>query len=335
MIKKKATINIAIFYEMENQTQNNTNNTDNTINTPNPIPEVIEHPKFTDIYNLGRELGRGGFSIVYEGIRKNDNVKFAVKVIAKNQSSDEISLLKREIDIMKKLKHSNIIGLEDCYEDEETIYLVLELATGGELFDQIVSRGSYSERDAANIIRQILEAVGKMHAEGIAHRDLKPENLLVTGENNEIIKISDFGLSKDFGKENLRTSCGTPDYVAPEVLKGSTYDSAVDIWSIGVITYILLCGFPPFYGSTEQQIFNKILRAEYDFPSPDWDGVSEEAKGFIKALLVLNPNDRPTAEECLQSPWITSASPPVGSLTRIESFRTGMTDYKDKRKRTK
>jgi len=212
---------------------------------------------------------------------------------------------------------------------------VLELATGGELFDQIVSRGSYSERDAANIIRQILEAVGKMHAEGIAHRDLKPENLLVTGENNEIIKISDFGLSKDFGKENLRTSCGTPDYVAPEVLRGSTYDSAVDIWSIGVITYILLCGFPPFYGSTEQQIFNKILRAEYDFPSPDWDGVSEEAKGFIKALLVLNPNDRPTAEECLQSPWITSASPPVGSLTRIESFRTGMTDYKDKRKRTK
>jgi len=173
-----------------------------------------------------------------------------------------------------------------------------------------------------------------MHEKGIAHRDLKPENLLVTGEQNDLIKISDFGLSKDFGKENLKTSCGTPDYVAPEVLRGTSYDHSVDIWSIGVITYILLCGFPPFYGNTEQQIFNKILRAEYDFPSPDWDHISEEAKEFIKALLVLNPNDRPSAKECIESPWITNKSP-SGTLTRLDSLKSGMSEYNEKRKKTK
>jgi len=205
---------------------------------------------------------------------------------------------------------------------------------GGELFDQIIAKGSYSEKDAANIIRQILKAISYMHSNGIAHRDLKPENLLVTGTNNDVIKISDFGLSKDFGQENLKTSCGTPDYVAPEVLRGTTYDHSVDIWSVGVITYILLCGFPPFYGTTDQQIFNKILRAEYDYPSPDWDNISSEAKSFIDALLVLNPNDRPTAEQCLESPWIVTSAP-TQTLTRIDSFKSGMTSYNDKRKNSK
>jgi len=316
----------AIDQETKHKSAQNQNQTNNN--------EVKQNPKFTDLYNLGRELGRGGFSVVYEGIRKQDNVKFAVKVIAKNQSEDELSLLRREIDIMKKLKHTHIISLIDFFEDKDTIYLVLELAAGGELFDQIVSRGSYSERDAANIIKQILEAIAYMHENGIAHRDLKPENLLCTGEQNDLIKISDFGLSKDFGEDNLKTSCGTPDYVAPEVLRGTSYDHSVDIWSLGVITYILLCGFPPFYGNNEQQIFNKILRAEYDFPSPDWDHISDEAKDFIRALLVLNPNDRPSAKDCLDSPWITTKSP-SGSLTRLDSFKTGMSDYNEKRKKTK
>jgi len=295
---------------------------------------VQDQHKFPEMYTLGKELGRGGFSVVYEGIRKQDNVKFAVKVIAKNQSEDELSLLRREIDIMKKLNHEHIISLTDFFEDNNTIYLILELAVGGELFDQIISRGSYSERDAANIIKQILLATTYMHENGIAHRDLKPENLLVTGEGFDFIKISDFGLSKDFGTENLKTSCGTPDYVAPEVLRGTSYDHSVDIWSIGVITYILLCGFPPFFGNTEQQIFNKILRAEYEFPSPDWDHISEEAKEFIRALLVLNPNDRPSAKDCMESPWITNKSPTT-TLTRLDSFKSGMSEYNSNRKKTK
>jgi tRNA A-37 threonylcarbamoyl transferase component Bud32 len=248
--QEPAQIHIKIHYPAPNGQQNQTNNQTN--NQPR------EKSKFTDLYNLGKELGRGGFSIVYEGIRKEDNTKFAVKVIAKNQSEDELSLLRREIDIMKKLKHEHIISLSDYFEDNETIYLILELAVGGELFDQIISRGSYSERDAAGIILQILEATTYMHEKGIAHRDLKPENLLVTGEGYDVIKISDFGLSKDFGTENLKTSCGTPDYVAPEVLKGTSYDHSVDIWSIGVITYILLCGFPPFYGNTNNKYLTRF-----------------------------------------------------------------------------
>jgi len=207
----------------------------------------------------------------------------------------------------------------------------MELITGGELFDQIVQRGTYSERDAANVVRQILEAVEYLHNNGIAHRDLKPENLLCSGPNNEVIKVTDFGLSKDFGSATLKTSCGTPDYVAPEVLKGTAYDNSVDIWSIGVITYILLCGFPPFYGNNDQQIFEKIMRADYDFPSPDWDGISNDAKEFISAILVLDCNKRPTASECLEAPWIVSKAPSV-PLQRLESFRGGMTKYAATRK---
>lgn len=210
---------------------------------------------------------------------------------------------------MTKLHHKNIIQLIEVFEDNEHIYLVLELVTGGELFDQIISRGSYSEKDAAAIVKQILEAVMYMHSNGIAHRDLKPENLLVSGPNNELVKVTDFGLSKDFGEATLSTSCGTPDYVAPEVLRGAPYDNSVDIWSIGVITYILLCGFPPFYGNNDQEIFEKILKAEYNFPAESWDPVSDDAKDFIKSMLILANSKRPTAQEALQHPWMIGNAP--------------------------
>jgi len=287
--------------------------------------------KFSDMFDLGEELGRGGFSIVKKGIRKASGEVFAVKIIEKNQAGEELQLLQREIDIMRKLKHKNIIALEEVFDENDHIYLAMELVTGGELFDQIVQRGTYSERDAANVVRQILEAVEYMHNNGIAHRDLKPENLLCSGPNNEVIKVTDFGLSKDFGQATLKTSCGTPDYVAPEVLKGTAYDNSVDVWSIGVITYILLCGFPPFYGNNDQQIFEKIMRADYDFPSPDWDGISNEAKEFISAILVLDQNKRPTASECLEAPWIVSKAP-TAPLQRLESFRGGMNKYTAGRK---
>jgi len=249
----------------------------------------------------------------------------------KTPGDEELQLLHQEIDIMKKLQHKNIIALYEVFEEEETIYLILELVTGGELFDQIVSRGVYSERDAANVIRQILEAVSYMHQNGIAHRDLKPENLLCGGPDGSVIKVTDFGLSKDFGKGSLKTSCGTPDYVAPEVLKGQNYDNSVDVWSVGVICYILLCGFPPFYGNNDQQIFEKIMKAKYDFPSPDWDDISDDAKEFIQAILVLDPSDRPTAADCLQAPWIVSQAPSK-NLGRLESVRGGLSEYNAKRK---
>jgi len=290
--------------------------------------------KFTEAYDIGKELGRGGFSVVKEGKKKSTGEKFAIKIIAKNQAEDELQLLQREIDIMRKLTHDHIIYLEEVFDEPDYIYLVLELVTGGELFDQIVARGVYTEGDAANVIRQILEAVAYMHENGIAHRDLKPENLLLLSPTSDIIKITDFGLSKDFGAGTLKTSCGTPDYVAPEVLKGLPYDHSVDIWSIGVITYILLCGFPPFYGNTDAQIFEKILKAQFDYPSPDWDNVSPDAKEFVSAILTLDAQARPTAADCLEAPWLLKhKKSDEGNRTIKVDHR--LAEYNDKRKKDK
>jgi len=294
----------------------------------NDVPHI-----FKECFEMGEELGRGGFSIVKRCVNKSTGDSFAVKIIAKNQSEDEINLLKREIDIMRQLKHDHIIQLFDVFDEHDNIYLILELVTGGELFDQIINKGSYSESDAVNIIKQILEAVSYLHSHGIAHRDLKPENILVTGKNNDIIKVSDFGLSKDFGKEKLKTACGTPDYVAPEVLRGGTYDNTVDVWSIGVICYILLCGFPPFFGGNDQQIFEKIMKVDYDFPSPDWDTISDEAKEFISAILVHDFRNRPTAEQCLEAPWVTGNAPTKQIPTT--KFKQELTQYNEKRKNTR
>jgi len=234
--------------------------------------------------------------------------------------------LEREIDIMKKLQHPNIIQLMEVIDTADTLFLVLEFASGGELFDAIVDKGSYSEAEAAKIIHQILDAVLYLHNHGIAHRDLKPENLLLLKNENgeEIIKIADFGLSKDFGEEQLQTSVGTPDYVAPEVLMGEPYDIAVDIWSIGVISYVLLCGFPPFYGDSQKELFENIMDGRYDFPAPEWTEVSKEAKNFIQRILLVDPEKRYTAEEALADEWLKSFEPSAAGnkkeMKRVNTF---------------
>jgi len=303
--------------------------------TTNPSPAAAkDQPKeqakptkpvtIEDKYDLGKVIGRGAFSVVKEGIRKEDKKKYAIKCIAKKQiDKKELALLEREIDIMKKLQHPNIIQLMEVIDSPDTLYLVIEYAGGGELFDAIVNKGQYSEADAGKIARQILEAIQYVHDHGIAHRDLKPENLLLSAEAKEdCIKIADFGLSKDFGQEQLQTSCGTPDYVAPEVLLGEPYDMAVDIWSIGVICYVLLCGFPPFYGETQKELFENIMSGTFDFPSPEWDGVSEGAKSFIKKILVVDPSKRYTAEQALNDPWLKDITQGVQrkEMKRLESF---------------
>jgi len=199
------------------------------------------------------------------------------------------------------------LKLYEVFEEEDYFFLVMELVDGKEVFQRIVERGAYSERDAANIIVQILKAVEYLHSKGIAHRDLKPENLLssVIGDQ-EIIKIVDFGFSKRFGEEKLVTSVGTPGYVAPEVLTSESYDMSVDMWSIGVIIYILLCGFPPFFGETPPQLFKKIIDCQYDFDDQAWDEVSDQAKDLISHLLVKDPKKRFTATQCLEHEWVTS-----------------------------
>jgi len=263
-------------------------------------------------YEVGDEIGRGAFSVVKNGRDKRSGDKVAIKFIEKKfVDKQDLMLLAREIDIMKKVHHPNILRLVEVFETEDVIALVMELVNGGELFYKIVGKGNYSEEDAAKIVRQMIQGVDYLHEKGIAHRDLKPENLLCSSDDRPEyqpfrVVIADFGLSKIFDNENpLETSCGTPDYVAPEVITAEgTYDKSVDMWSSGVITYVLLCGFSPFLSSTQTGLFEKIIKVEYDFPEPEWSNISETAKDFIRHLLVKEPEKRYVAKECLDHPWL-------------------------------
>jgi calcium/calmodulin-dependent protein kinase I len=271
-----------------------------------------EDGNIKDKYTLGAELGRGGFSIVYKAVRKTDEEPVAVKIVQKTLIREDIKLLKREIEIMKTVDHPNILKLIEIYEDNENVYIVMELVDGNELFDRIVDRGYYSEKSTIHIVKQILEAIRYLHEHHIAHRDLKPENLLCSGEGSaEVVKIADFGLSKIFAGANgepLQTSCGTPGYVAPEVLTSDSYDEAVDMWGVGIITYILLAGYPPFYADDDTQLFEKIMSVEYDFEDECWDDVSDLAKNFIQQLLVKDPKKRLSADGALKHKWLTSSA---------------------------
>ncbi|XP_077190981.1 calcium/calmodulin-dependent protein kinase type 1G isoform X2 [Paroedura picta] len=249
-------------------------------------------------------LGSGAFSEVFLVKQRATGKLYALKCIKKSPVTRE-SNLENEIAVLKKIKHENIVTLEDIYESSTHYYLVMQLVSGGELFDRILERGVYTEKDASLVIRQVLEAVQYLHKNGIVHRDLKPENLLyLTPEENSKIMITDFGLSKMEQNGIMSTACGTPGYVAPEVLEQKPYSKAVDCWSIGVITYILLCGYPPFYEETESKLFEKIKEGYFEFESPFWDDISESAKDFICHLLEKDPNERFTCEKALRHPWI-------------------------------
>ena len=202
--------------------------------------------------------------------------------------------------------------LYDSFEDGDAVHLLMDLCTGGELFDRIVARGHYSEDDARKLTVVMLKAVLYLHEMGIAHRDLKPENLLLKDTSEEAaVKITDFGLSKIFadsaeGEVIMKTACGTPGYVAPEVLVHEAYSSQVDLWSIGVIVYILLCGFPPFYGDNDAQMFRKIKAGSFKFLSPYWDKISSDAKDFVAKLLVVDPKKRMDCRAALTHRWLVS-----------------------------
>lgn len=269
---------------------------------------------------------------MYKATQKPSGELFAVKVIEKSLLQDDIKLLRREIEIMKKIAHKNVMKLHEIFEDHSKVSIVMELVEGSELFDRIVDKGYYSEKNATNIVKQILSAVAYLHEIGIAHRDLKPENLLCSGvDEDEIVKIADFGLSKIFSdEEELMTSCGTPGYVAPEVLMCESYDKSVDMWGIGIITYILLAGYPPFFAEDDTALFEKIMNAEYDFDDECWDDVSDLAKDFISHLLVKDPKERYTAEEALKHPWLKSDA----SDKQLKIGRK-MSEYNIKRKEDK
>jgi len=269
--------------------------------------------KIEEFFDIKEDLGKGAFSVVKLAINKKTGERVAVKVIDKKAASttQDEQRLKTEVEILKKVSHPHIVCLKDLYETSEKLYLVMELVTGGELFDKIVEKGQYSEKDASVIVRKMLQAVEYLHSIKIAHRDLKPENLLLKGEGGDTeVMISDFGLSKIIGVESMmETACGTPYYVAPEVLNANGYDKEVDLWSVGVITYLLLCGFPPFYGESLPEVFEQIMKAEYDFPEPYWTDISKEAKDLISKLLVVDSKKRLTATQALAHPWVQNGGP--------------------------
>ncbi|XP_061684395.1 calcium/calmodulin-dependent protein kinase IGb [Syngnathoides biaculeatus] len=257
-----------------------------------------------EIFDFIEELGSGAFSEVFMVREKKTGRTFAMKCIKKKQCID--TNLENEIAVLTRIQHENVVGMEDFYESQTHFYLIMQLVSGGELFDRILERGVYSEMDASRVIQQVLCAVSYLHHNDIVHRDLKPENILYySPEENSKIMISDFGLSKMLDKGVMSTACGTPGYVAPEVLAQKPYSKAVDCWSIGVITYILLCGYPPFYEDSETRLFFKITQAQYEFDSPFWDDISESAKDFIRNMMQKNPLKRYTSEQALRHPWIT------------------------------
>jgi len=270
------------------------------------LKEDEKSPSLEDRYELKDLLGTGAFSQVRLAESKTETGKlYAVKIIDKTALKGKEDSLENEIKVLRRLKHPNIVQLLETYEDKSKVYLVMELVTGGELFDRIVEKGSYTEKDAADLIRQVLEAVDYMHEQGVVHRDLKPENLLYyCPDEDSKIMISDFGLSKMEDSGIMATACGTPGYVAPEVLAQKPYGKAVDVWSIGVISYILLCGYPPFYDESDSYLFAQILKGEFEFDSPYWDDISDSAKDFIRRLMCVDVNKRYTCREALQHPWI-------------------------------
>ncbi|XP_078040319.1 calcium/calmodulin-dependent protein kinase I isoform X2 [Augochlora pura] len=264
-------------------------------------------PSIENKYILKEMLGTGAFSEVRLAESKDKpGQMFAVKIINKKALKGKEDSLENEIKVLRRLTHPNIVQLLETFEDKQKVYLIMELVTGGELFDRIVEKGSYTEKDASGLIRQILEAVDYMHEQGVVHRDLKPENLLYySPDEDSKIMISDFGLSKMEDSGVMETACGTPGYVAPEVLAQKPYGKAVDVWSIGVISYILLCGYPPFYDENDTVLFTQILTGEFEFDSPFWNDISDSAKDFIQKLICVNVEERYTCKQALAHPWIS------------------------------
>ena len=257
-----------------------------------------------------QQLGEGAFSVVIEATNKETGESYAVKVVTKSKltKEDEIAL-KDEIIVLRELEHQHIIRLYDVFEEKSFWYLVTEKMTGGELFDRIVSKSFYNEKEARDVCKILFEAIGYCHTNSVAHRDLKPENLLLKSEDNDSeIKIADFGFAKKVLTPNsLTTQCGTPGYVAPEILEGVAYDEKSDMWSLGVIVYILLGGYPPFIEQNQRELFRKIRKGQYEFHEEYWGSVSPEAKDFISCLLTVQPSKRLTAEQALKHKWMTQS----------------------------
>jgi len=291
--------------------------------------------KITESYDLDKKkLGEGSYGSVCKAKNKHTGVRRAVKTISKAQMKN-IERFKQEIAIMKMMDHPNIIKLYESFEDARNIYLVMELCVGGELFDKIIESGHFTEVQAAILMQQIVRAIYYMHENHICHRDLKPENFLFMTKDpieKNLLKIIDFGLSCKFEVgQVLTTKAGTPYYVAPQVLAGK-YDQLSDMWSVGVIMYVMLCGYPPFFGETDAEVLAKVRLGNFSFNAADWKNVSEDAKNLIRMLLKMNPKDRYTAEQALNHDWINKKAPKAQNVSLQSNFVDNLRGFRSQNK---
>ena len=262
-----------------------------------------------DTYKIEATLGKGSFATVKKAKNRATGERFAVKVLSKKKMSEEDKkAMENEIEILKQVDHPNIVKLIDVFEDERHWCLVMELMQGGELFDEILEKEHFSEYEAREATKAIIDAIAYCHEKGICHRDIKPENLLLSSKELGItsLKIADFGLARSLEENSLAsTTCGTPGYVAPEVLMQKPYGKECDYWSIGVVTFILLSGTPPFYEEDNFALFEQIKGCKYEFDEESWAGVSQEARDFVSAIMVADPGVRLNCQQMMAHPWMS------------------------------
>lgn len=261
-------------------------------------------------YNVGQVIGDGNFAIVRKCTEKSKNLEYALKIIDKSKCVGKEQMIENEVAILRIVKHPNIIQLVAEYDTPTELYLVMELVKGGDLFDAISRAVKFPESDAQIMTQNLASALAYLHEQSIVHRDIKPENLLVEMEGDRLktLKVGDFGLAQKVTGP-LCTICGTPTYVAPEILTENGYGLEIDVWAMGVILYIMLCGFPPFVSANnnQEELFDDILSGQYGFPAPYWDDVSDLAKDLISHMLQSNPQLRFTAEDVLDHPWFETS----------------------------
>ncbi|XP_042072438.1 serine/threonine-protein kinase DCLK2 isoform X3 [Haplochromis burtoni] len=273
---------------------------------------TVSSSTINEKYKVGKVIGDGNFAVVKECVERSTGQEYALKIIDKARCCGKEHLIENEVAVLRRVRHPSIIQLIEVDETPTQLFLVMELVKGGDLFDAITSSTKYSERDASAMVFNLAGAIKYLHRMNIVHRDIKPENLLVCEypDGTKSLKLGDFGLATVV-EGPLYTVCGTPTYVAPEIIAETGYGLKVDIWAAGVITYILLCGFPPFRSENniQEELFDQILRGKLEFPSPDWDTISLPAKMLISQMLQVNVDARFTAEEVLSHPWVTDEAP--------------------------
>ncbi|OJJ66646.1 hypothetical protein ASPBRDRAFT_137315 [Aspergillus brasiliensis CBS 101740] len=301
-------------------------------------PRTRDTNRFRQQFRLLQQLGKGHFATVYLCVERSTGTQYAVKVFEKRPGDSQRSqndVLHQEIGILKGVSHPNLLCLRDTFDESDGVYLVLELAPEGELFNLIITRQKFSESETRCIFIQLFEGLKYLHDRGIIHRDIKPENILVANKDLTV-KLGDFGLAKIIGEDSFTTTlCGTPTYVAPEILRERRYrkyTKAVDVWSLGVVLYICLCGFPPFSDELytpehPYTLAQQIQKGSFDYPSPYWDTVGDLALDLIDRMLTVNDDDRITVDECLEHPWITGKQPSVSDSTDGLTGALGKLDF--------